>query len=106
MRFLLARLLVSFVAVPQAYADRLTGVARVIDGDTLEIQGQRRRFGQQAAFALADTFGRRQVSWPVACQRYGQDHVFDETDARFARCNIWSGRFEIPSDRHRAQRGG
>src|SRR6056297_4070228 len=43
MRFLLAVLLVSFLAAPAAYADRLTGVASVIDGDTLEIRGQRIR---------------------------------------------------------------
>lgn len=43
MRFLLALLLFSFVAAPQAHADRLTGVASVTDGDTLEIRGQRIR---------------------------------------------------------------
>lgn len=43
MRCLLGFLLFWFAAVPQAHADRLTGVASVIDGDTLEIRGQRIR---------------------------------------------------------------
>jgi endonuclease YncB( thermonuclease family) len=159
MRFLFALLLVSFATVPSAYADRLTGVASVIDGDTLEIRGQRIRLhgidapesrqlcetaagqrwrcGQQAAFALADRIGRRQVScavrdtdrwgrviavctqdgvdlngwlvrggWAVAYRRYSRDYIPAETDARSARRNIWSGRFDMPWDWRRAQRGG
>jgi endonuclease YncB( thermonuclease family) len=95
MRALLILLLFSFLAVTQAHADVLTGVASVVDGDTLEIRGQRIRLhgidapesgqlcataegqrwrcGQQAALSLADRIGRR----PVSCQvrdidRYGR----------------------------------
>jgi len=149
MRRLLALLLFSFVAAPQAHADRLTGVASVIDGDTLEIreqrtrlhgidapesrqlcataEGQRWRCGQQAALSLADRIGHRQVSctvrdidrygrfiavchqdgtdlngwlvregWAVAYRRYSRDYIRDETEARSARRNIWSGRFDMP----------
>ena len=95
MRCLLGFLLFWFAAVPQAHADRLTGVASVIDGDTLEIlgqrirlhgidapesrqvcataEGQRWRCGQQAALSLADRIGRRQVSCTVRdTDRYGR----------------------------------
>jgi endonuclease YncB( thermonuclease family) len=159
MRSLLALLLFSFVAVPQAHADRLTGVASVIDGDTLEIRGQRIRLhgidapesrqlcataegqrwrcGQEPALDLADRIGRRQVSctlrdidrygrfiavchqdgtdlngwlvregWAVADRRYSRDYIRDETEARSARRNIWSERFDMPWDWRRAQRGG
>jgi endonuclease YncB( thermonuclease family) len=159
MRCLLGFLLFWFAAVPQAHADRLTGVASVIDGDTLEIRGQRIRLhgidapesrqvcataegqrwrcGQQAALSLADRIGRRQVSctvrdtdrygrfiavchqdgidlngwlvregWAVAYRQYSRDYIRDETEARSARRNIWSGRFDMPWDWRRAQRGG
>jgi len=95
MRRLLALLLFSFVAAPQAHADRLTGVASVIDGDTLEIreqstrlhgidapesrqlcataEGQRWRCGQQAALSLVDRIVHGQVSWTVRdIDRYGR----------------------------------
>jgi endonuclease YncB( thermonuclease family) len=159
MRFLLALLLLWFVAAPEAHADRLTGVASVIDGDTLEIRGQRIRLhgidapesrqlcatpegqrwrcGQQAALSLANRIGRQQLSctvrdidrygrfiavchqdgtdlnawlvregWAVAYRRYSRDYIRDETEARSARRNIWSGRFDMPWDWRRAQRGG
>ncbi|MEQ6250513.1 thermonuclease family protein [Sulfitobacter sp. HNIBRBA3233] len=159
MRFMLALLLFSFVAAPHAHADRLTGVASVIDGDTLEIRGQRIRLhgidapesrqlcatpegqrwrcGQQAALSLANRIGRQQLSctvrdidrygrfiavchqdgtdlnawlvregWAVAYRRYSRDYIRDETEARSARRNIWSGRFDMPWDWRRAQRGG
>lgn len=95
MRSLLILLLFSFLAVTQAHADRLTGVASVIDGDTLEIRGQRIRLhgidapesgqlcataegqrwrcGQQAALSLADRIGRHQISCTVGdIDRYGR----------------------------------
>ncbi|WP_087208497.1 thermonuclease family protein [Yoonia vestfoldensis] len=39
-RFILL-ILLQFVAVPPAYTVHVTGIANVIDDDTLEIQGQR-----------------------------------------------------------------
>ncbi len=160
MRLLLALFLISFVVAPQqAHAETLTGVVSVIDGDTLKIRGQRIRLhgidapesrqlcetaegqrwrcGQQAALALADMIGRRQVNctvrdtdrygrfiavcrqdgvdlngwlvregWAVAYRRYSRDYIRAETEARTARRNIWSGRFDMPWDWRRAQRGG
>ncbi|WP_255744440.1 thermonuclease family protein [Aliiroseovarius sediminis] len=44
--------------------------------------------------------------WAVAYRRYSRDYIRDETEARSARRNIWSGRFDMPWDWRRAQRGG
>jgi endonuclease YncB( thermonuclease family) len=82
----LALILALLLPAQFAEAQTVTGVASVIDGDTIEIrgqrirlhgidapesrqlcldvQGQRWRCGQQAAFALADEIGRA----PVACR--------------------------------------
>ncbi|WP_136661446.1 thermonuclease family protein [Nitratireductor sp. XY-223] len=159
MRFVLALLFVSIFATTPVAATTLTGIASVVDGDTLEIRGQRVRLhgidapesrqlcmtaegqrwrcGQQAAFALADRIGRGQVSctardtdrygriiavchqdgvdlngwlvregWAVAYRRYSRDYIRAETDARAVGRNIWSGRFDMPWDWRRAQRGG
>lgn len=73
-----------------AWADTLSGVVSVVDGDTIEVHGQRIRIwgvdapesyqlcrdeigaqyrcGQQAALALADWIGRR----PAACESRGK----------------------------------
>jgi len=78
-----------------AMAETITGVSSVIDGDTLEVRGQRIRLhgidapesrqiciraddtslrcGQQAALALSDRIGRQQVSCRVRdTDRYGR----------------------------------
>lgn len=82
---------VALVIGSAAAAERLSGVASVIDGDTLEIHGVRVRLhgvdapesaqncfdragkpwrcGQRAALALADRIGRR----PVVCTRTDTD---------------------------------
>ena len=44
--------------------------------------------------------------WAVAYRRYSRDYIRDENEARSARRNIWSGRFDMPWDWRRAQRGG
>jgi len=94
-RFAIGLLIVLSIAVGAAAQDRIVGVASVIDGDTIEIHGQRIRLfgidapessqlcvrptgerwrcGQQASFALADQIGRAAVT----CQsrdfdRYGR----------------------------------
>src|SRR5271165_1353864 len=93
-RFALGLLIVLSIAVGAAAKDRIVGVASVIDGDTIEIHGQRLRLfgidapeasqlcvrhsgerwrcGQQASFALADRIGRATVSCqPHDLDRYG-----------------------------------
>ncbi|WP_299756248.1 thermonuclease family protein [uncultured Boseongicola sp.] len=83
-----------FAPMP-AMAETITGVSSVIDGDTLEVRGQRIRLhgidapesrqiciradgtslrcGQQAALALSDRIGRQQVSCRVRdTDRYGR----------------------------------
>jgi len=89
-------LLLIFSAIgPTSAQDRIIGVASVIDGDTIEIRGQRIRLfgidapessqlcerptgarwrcGQQASFALADRIGRATVSCqPRDLDRYGR----------------------------------
>lgn len=44
--------------------------------------------------------------WAVAYRQYSRDYIRDETEARSARRNIWSGRFDMPWDWRRAQGGG
>ena len=84
-----AFLVIALVFSAPAQAD-ITGTASVIDGDTIEIHGQRIRFhgidapesrqtcvangevwrcGQQAALALSDFIG----SSPVTCEEQGTD---------------------------------
>ena len=88
-------LLALFVATNAVAQDRITGVASVIDGDTIEIHsqrirlfgidapessqlcvrstGERWRCGQQGSFALADRIGRATVSCqPRDLDRYGR----------------------------------
>jgi len=86
-------------------APLIQGTASVIDGDTIEIHGERIRFdaidapessqlcldaagkryrcGQKSAFALADMIGRS---------------VVQEDEARLARRGVWAGSFEMPWD--------
>ena len=95
-RALVFALLLVFSAIGPAFAqDLIVGVASVIDGDTIEIHGQRIRLfgidapessqlcvrptgerwrcGQQASFALADRIGRATVSCqPRDLDRYGR----------------------------------
>lgn len=90
MRSLLAGILLLAIAAPSVAAT-IEGRARVIDGDTLEIQGERIRLhgidapetaqtcrrpsgkewqcGQEAAVALSERIGRR----PVACEGQERD---------------------------------
>lgn len=89
-------LLLAFAAIgPASAQEDLTGVASVVDGDTIEIHGQRIRLhgidapessqlcvrptgerwrcGQQASFALADRIERATVSCqPGDRDRYGR----------------------------------
>lgn len=44
--------------------------------------------------------------WAVAYRRYSMRYVSDEQGARGQRLNIWSGRFEPPSDYRAAVRRG
>ena len=90
-----ALLLVLLAIDPASAQEGIVGVASVIDGDTIEIHGQRIRFhgmdspessqlcvrptgerwrcGQQASFALADRIGRATVSCqPRDRDRYGR----------------------------------
>ena len=94
-RFAIGLLIVLSIAVGAAAQDRIVGVATVIDGDTIEIHGQRIqlfgidapessqlcvrptgerwRCGQQASFALADQIGRAAVTCqPRDFDRYGR----------------------------------
>ena len=91
----IALLIVLSVSSSAVAKDRIVGVASVIDGDTIEIRGQRIRLfgidapessqlcerptgarwrcGQQASFALADRIGRATVSCqPRDLDRYGR----------------------------------
>jgi len=91
----LAAAALAFAPCVPAYAATLTGVASVIDGDTLEIHGtrirlfgidapesgqlctresgERWRCGQQAALALSDRIGRATVSCSgLDTDRYGR----------------------------------
>jgi endonuclease YncB( thermonuclease family) len=92
--WILLALVAAVVAAPQAGRADVVGQATVIDGDTLEIRGQRIRLhgidapesgqrceldgeaylcGQSAAFALADRIGRRTVTCaPRDVDRYGR----------------------------------
>jgi len=94
-RFTIGLVLGLFMTVSAAAQDRFVGVVSVIDGDTIEIHGQRIRLfgidapessqlcirasgersrcGQQASFALADRIGRATVSChPRDLDRYGR----------------------------------
>ena len=94
-RFAIGSLLALSVVLSAAAQDRIIGVASVVDGDTIEIHGQRIRLfgidapessqlcvrptgerwrcGQQASFALADRIGRATVSCqPRDLDRYGR----------------------------------
>jgi len=42
--------------------------------------------------------------WAVAYRRYSKDYVSQEDRARKAKAGVWSGTFEMPWDRRRAQR--
>ena len=91
----IALLIVLSVSSSAAAQDRIVGVASVIDGDTIEIHGQRIRLfgidapessqlcvrptgerwrcGQQASFALADRISRATVRCdPRGLDRYGR----------------------------------
>jgi endonuclease YncB( thermonuclease family) len=94
-RFAIGLLIVLSIAVDAAAQDRIVGIASVIDGDTIEIHGQRIRLfgidapessqlcvrptgerwrcGQQASFALADRIGRAAVTCqPRDLDRYNR----------------------------------
>ena len=83
MRLLIALLVVFLLSAPTLANQTITGVASVIDGDTIEIHGHRIRLfgidapgssqlcqkegksyrcGQEAAFALADKIGKQIVT--------------------------------------------
>lgn len=44
--------------------------------------------------------------WAVAYRRYSRDYVRAEEEARGNSRNLWAGRFDMPWDWRRAQRGG
>jgi endonuclease YncB( thermonuclease family) len=94
-RFAIGSLLALSVVLSTVAQDRIIGVASVVDGDTIEIHGQRIRLfgidapessqlcvrptgerwrcGQRASFALADRIGRATVSCqPHDLDRYGR----------------------------------
>lgn len=91
----LSRIVRELVSPPVSDKDQVSGIANVVDGDTLELRGDRIRLhgvdapeseqlcagilgdlwrcGQQAALALADRIGRRPVSCDVRdVDRYGR----------------------------------
>ena len=90
MRWAIIFAILLVAVVPVAALADITGKPRVIDGDTIEIHGQRIRLhsidapesrqtcvadgerwrcGQKAAFALTDFIG----DWPVRCEGQGTD---------------------------------
>src|SRR4249919_2235646 len=94
-RFAIGLLIALYMLVDVVAQDRIIGVVSVIDGDTIEIHGQRIRLfgidapessqlcirasgerwrcGQQASFVLADRIGRASVNCrPRDLDRYGR----------------------------------
>ncbi|MGO7672680.1 thermonuclease family protein [Rhizobium ruizarguesonis] len=120
MRILLFPLLLAGL-VPSsvtAGADQFVGRASVIDGDTIEIAGQRIRLngidapeswqacrdaagrpyrcGKDAALALDEFLSK---SRPIRCVGHGKDRY----RRLVADCWVWSGAFEIPCEARAAR---
>lgn len=125
--FLALAFFISLTTTAQAASDDITGRASVIDGDTLEIHGQRIRLqgvdapessqtcadpddepwrcGQKAALALSDLIGQR----PVHCvsstkDRYGRTIAACDLDGqdlgKWLVANGWAVAYRRYSDRY------